>query len=161
MNELEEALRCLKHEIKQFKDTQLNQTKLDQTLRCLKYEIKLLKKRPINEDSTIPSAIEERSVETPIDHNEELETVKNSVNELEEALRCLKHEIKQLKSTPIPEPVVSQAPVEESTPVDLTPVENDIRCLKYEVKRLKERPVDDIESEEQSCSKHLVQVNLC
>ena len=64
--------------------------------------------------------------------------MKNSVNELEEALRCLKHEMKHFKSS-IPEPVAF-APAEQ-TPVDLSPHENDVRCLKYEVKRLKERPV--------------------
>ena len=64
--------------------------------------------------------------------------MKENINELEEALRSLMHEMKQLKSS-TPEPVVV-APAEQ-TPVDLSPLENDVRCLKYEVMKLREHPI--------------------
>ena len=125
--------------IKQMKESKKD-NKYKQSIRCIKYEVKLLKKQMkqgITENSIL-SAVEEQAVEAPREYSEDIDSLKNSHNELEEALRCLKHEMKQLKSN-TPEPIVS-APVEQ-TPVDLSPHENDIRCLKYEVKRLKEHPV--------------------
>ena len=96
-------------------------TPVENDIRCLKYEVKRLKKRPVYEN-IVPAAFEERSVESPIDHSEEIESLKNSVNELKEALCYLKHEIIQRKSAPVQEPVVTLAPI------DLTPVDNVIRC---------------------------------
>lgn len=77
-----------------------NQT-WSQTHRCINYEIKLLKKIPIIEEDNTPATIEVRSNETPIDHIDDLETVKNSVYEFEEVLSYMKHEIKHLKSTAV------------------------------------------------------------
>ena len=51
----------------------------------INFEIKLLKKRPIIEENTITAAVEDYANETPIEHNDNIESVKNSVNELEEA----------------------------------------------------------------------------
>ena len=70
--------------------------------------------------------------------------MKKTIDELEEALHCLKHEIKHLKSAPFQNPVKQTEPVNESTPVDLTPIESDLRCLNYEVRRLKQSEQPDI-----------------
>ena len=64
--------------------------------------------------SITPAAVEELFNETPVDHSNVIESMKKSIDELEEALHCLKHEIKQLKSTPVQELIVAPAPVEES-----------------------------------------------
>lgn len=73
--------------------------------------------------------------ETLVNNDTDIDALKDNMRELDEALRCLKHEMKQLKERP----VVSS--IQPNEPVDLSPLENDLRCLKYEVKRLKERPV--------------------
>ena len=133
-------------------ETQSSTTKLDRTLRCIKYEIKLLKKRPINVDNSISAKVEEHSNETPIYHIDDLDTVNNNVYELEEVLRCMKHKIKQLKSTVVQEPIVTPSPVEEPSPIvhsdDLESIkksiyelEKDLRCLKQEINQLKSAPV--------------------
>lgn len=79
------------------------------------YEDKPLKERP-DAENIAPAAVEERAVDTPFDHNDDIESMQISINELEEALRCIKHELKQLKESPAQEPVVSApALVEVST----------------------------------------------
>ncbi len=72
--------------------------KYKQSIRCIKYEVKLLKKQMkqgITENSIL-SAVEEQAVEAPREYSEDIDSLKNSHNELEEALRCLKHEMKHL-----------------------------------------------------------------
>ena len=96
----------------------------------LKYEVKRFKETLVVENIA-PASVEERAVEPLIDNSIGIESLKNTVNELEEALRCLKHKIKQIKST------TPEATPVEQTPVDLSPLENDVRCLKYEVCPLK------------------------
>lgn len=68
------------------------------------YEVKRLKERPVVENIA-PAAVEERPVETPVDHSDNIDSLKQSMNELEEALRCSKHELKPV-------------PAEESLPID-------------------------------------------
>ena len=111
----------------------------------MKYEVK----RPVVENIS-QAAVEESSNETPIDHNDDIKSVKNSVNEFKEALHYLTHEIKQLKSAPVQEPVEESTPIyhnddfesmKKSAPVqepveETKPIESDLGFLKYEVRRL-------------------------
>ena len=112
-------------------------TPVENDIRCLKYEVKLLKKRPVF-DNIVPATVEERSVEKPVDHSDDLESMKHGMNEPVEVLCCLKREIKQLKSAPV------QKLFDQTAPVDLTSIESDLRCLKYGVRRLKQSEQPEI-----------------
>ena len=69
-------------------------------IRYLMYEDKRLKERPVAENIA-PTAVEERAVDTPFDHSDDIESMKNSIDALEEAFRYLKCKIKQLRSVPV------------------------------------------------------------
>lgn len=109
--------------------------KINQAIRCIKYEIKQLKKREIPEtnETGIPTAVEERAVEIPNFDASEKDELRIHINELEEALRCVKHELRQLKKSSI-----ATAEKDESSSFIFRPLESDVRCLKYEVRRLKQ-----------------------
>ena len=83
-------------------------TPVENDIRYLIYEDKRLKERPITENIA-PTAVEERAVDTPFDHSDDIESMKNSIDALEEALRCIKHELKQFKERPVQESVVSSS----------------------------------------------------
>ena len=68
----------------------------------MKYEIKQLKSIQVQEPIAAPAPVEESS---PIDHSDDIGSMKKSIDELEEALLCMKHEINQLKSEPVQEPI--------------------------------------------------------
>lgn len=65
--------------------------------------------------------------ESQNNHRIEYEEMTSNMDNFEEALRCIKYEIKKLKYT--------TTPPNES--VDFPSVKNDVSCLKYEIKRLK------------------------
>ena len=83
-------------------------TPVENDIRYLMYEDKRLKERPVAENIA-PAADEELAVDTPFDHSDDIESINNSINELEEALRCIKHELKQFKERPVQESVVSSS----------------------------------------------------
>lgn len=78
------------------------------------YEVLRFKKQ------NAPATVEVLSVETPVDHSEKKknDSLKNSVNEVEETLQCMKHEIEQLKSTPVQKLFEVPAQIEELAPID-------------------------------------------
>ena len=142
--------------IKQMKESKKD-NKYKQSIRCIKYEVKLLKKQMkqgITENSIL-SAVEEQAVEAPREYSEDIDSLKNSYNELEEALRCLKHEMKQLKSS-TPEPIVSspfeQTPIDNSSDIDslknsVNELEEALKCIKYEMRQVKQNNSSTITNE--------------
>ena len=82
-------------------------TPVENDIRYLIYEDKCLKERPV--ENIAPAANEERAVDTPFDHSDDIESINDSIDALEEALRCIKHELKQFKERPVQESVVSSS----------------------------------------------------
>ena len=56
------------------------------------------------------------------------DSLEQTANDIEEAIKCIKHEVKKL----------SEQPASVPEQVDFSPIVNDILCLKFEVKCLKE-----------------------
>ena len=74
-----------------------------------------------------------------MNNDADIDDLKNSVDELNETLRCLKNEVKQLKERPIISQPLSEIPSDEQQKATPLP-KKEPRYMKYEIKKQKEEP---------------------
>ena len=74
-----------------------------------------------------------------MNNDADIDDLKNSVDELNETLRCLKNEVKQLKERPIISQPLSEIPSDEQQKTK-PPPKKEPRYMKYEIKKQKEEP---------------------
>ncbi|OHT01864.1 hypothetical protein TRFO_31205 [Tritrichomonas foetus] len=154
---LNQAIKCIKHEVKLLKlkepetiapvstepQTSSSEVKsLKKQVNKNKDDIKKLKERIDELKDAVPAEVQERAapIIEPVD-SEQLEQINNKILK---DLKCIKYEIKLLKSRPVPE-VVPSEPVEHAPPSNfdggfVEKLINDVKCLKFEVKRMKHEP---------------------